>query len=177
MNRLIIDSFHITWWLWKPVQLDGHLYWLRFDTSWYLNNCTCSCIVHWHGSFRSRGIKMESIKVAIQLHWFLWPPRYVKLVYRVTALQTMKLQHSKRWSAVKSHISVRCVFRTFILLKKLLNFHRLQPQNEFVCKTFFSQWTRMCMEHVWHPLISVELANACFSREEVEWVKTGSVFL
>ena len=23
---------------------------------------------------------MESIKVAIQLHWFLWPPRYVKLV-------------------------------------------------------------------------------------------------
>ena len=24
---------------------------------------------------------MESIKVAIQLHWFLWPPRYVKLVY------------------------------------------------------------------------------------------------
>ena len=21
---------------------------------------------------------MESIKVAIQLHWFLWPPRYVK---------------------------------------------------------------------------------------------------
>ena len=25
---------------------------------------------------------MESIKVAIQLHWFLWPPRYVKLVYR-----------------------------------------------------------------------------------------------
>ena len=22
---------------------------------------------------------MESIKVAIQLHWLLWPPRYVKL--------------------------------------------------------------------------------------------------
>ena len=26
---------------------------------------------------------MESIKVAIQLHWFLWPPRYVKLVNSV----------------------------------------------------------------------------------------------
>ena len=24
---------------------------------------------------------MDSIKVAIQLHWFLWPPRYAKLVY------------------------------------------------------------------------------------------------
>ena len=76
-----IDSFLITWWLWKPVQLDGHLDWLHFDNPGSLNNCTCSCMKHWHDSFRSRGIKMESIKVAIQLHWFLWPPRYVKLVY------------------------------------------------------------------------------------------------
>ena len=81
VSNFCIDSFHITWWLWKPVQLDGHLDWLHFDTYWSLNNCTCSCMKHWHDSFRSRGIKMESIKVAIQLHWFLWPPRYVKLVY------------------------------------------------------------------------------------------------
>ena len=32
-------------------------------------------------SFRSRGIKMLSIKVAIQLYWFPWSPRYEKLVY------------------------------------------------------------------------------------------------
>ena len=60
-------------------------------TFWYLlisvNNCTCSCMKHWHDSFRSRGIKMESIKVAIQLHWFLWPPRYVKLVYKESFLK------------------------------------------------------------------------------------------
>ena len=65
----------------ETVQLDGHHDWLHFDTYWSLNNCTCSCMRQWHDSFRSRGIKMESIKVAIQLHWFLWPPRYVKLVY------------------------------------------------------------------------------------------------
>ena len=53
-----IDSFLITWWLWKPVQLDGHLDWLHFNTSPSLNKCTCSCIVHWHDSFKSRGIKM-----------------------------------------------------------------------------------------------------------------------
>ena len=57
-----IDSFHIMWWPWKPVQLDGHLDWLHFDTSWSLNNCTCSCMKQWIDSFRSRGIKMESIK-------------------------------------------------------------------------------------------------------------------
>ena len=28
-----IDSFLITWWPWKPVQLDGHLDWFHFDTS------------------------------------------------------------------------------------------------------------------------------------------------
>ena len=89
-----IDSFHITWWPWKPVQLDGHLDWLHFDTYWSLNNCTCSCIQHWPDSFRSRGIKMESIKVAIQLHWFLWPPRYVKRVYTC-------------WSAARSADVVR----------------------------------------------------------------------
>ena len=44
-NQLqILDSFLITWWLWKPVQLDGHLDWSRFDTSGSLNNGTCSCI-------------------------------------------------------------------------------------------------------------------------------------
>ena len=78
---LAIHSFHITRWLWKPVHLDGHHDWLHFDTYWSLNNCTCSCMRQWHDSFRSRGIKIESTKVAIQLHWFLWPPRYVKLVY------------------------------------------------------------------------------------------------
>ena len=54
------DSFLITWWPWKPVQLDGHLDWLHFDTSRSLKSCTFSCIVHWHGSFRSSGIKMKS---------------------------------------------------------------------------------------------------------------------
>ena len=86
-----MDSFHITWWLWKPVQLDCHLDWLHFDTYWSLNNCTCSCMKHWHDSFRSRGIKMESIKVAIQLHWFPWPPRYVKLVYYTWNLASVAL--------------------------------------------------------------------------------------
>ena len=81
VQYMAIDSFPITWWLWKPVQLDGHLDWLHFDNPGSLNNCTCSCMKHWHDSFRSRGIKMELIKVAIQLPWFLWPPRYVKLVY------------------------------------------------------------------------------------------------
>ena len=33
---------------------------------------------------------MESIKVAIQLHWFLWPPRYVKLVYSITQVKIRK---------------------------------------------------------------------------------------
>ena len=34
---------------------------------------------------------MESIKVAIQLHWFLWSPLYVKLVYTVKWPQLWKL--------------------------------------------------------------------------------------
>ena len=77
-SPIIIDSFHITWWLWKPV--DGHLDWLHFDTFGSLNNCTCSCINN-HDSFMSRGVKVQSIKVAILLHLFPWSPRYEKLVY------------------------------------------------------------------------------------------------
>ena len=95
-----IDSFHITWWPWKPVQLDRHLDWLHFDTYWSLNNCTCSCIVHWHDFFRSRGIKMESVKVAIQLHWFPWTPQYVKLVY---------IQKCKKWK--KNTFAPHCALR------------------------------------------------------------------
>ena len=90
---------YITWWPWKPVQLDGHLDWLHFDTYWSLNNCTCLCMKHWHDSVRSRGIKMESIKVAIHLHWFLWPPRYVKLVY---------------WHTLARHASIRVVFLSIV---------------------------------------------------------------
>ena len=101
-----IDSFHITWWLWKPVQLDGHLDWFHFDTYWSQNNCTCSCIVHWHDSFRSKGIKMESIKVAIQLHWFLWLPRYVKLVYcSACASLNSPLCKNKSWSSTGMTVS------------------------------------------------------------------------
>ena len=80
-NGVSIDSFLITWWPWKQVQLDGHLDWLHTDTSGSQNNCTCSCIVQRPDSFRSRGIKIKSIKVAIQLHQFPWSPRYEKLVY------------------------------------------------------------------------------------------------
>ena len=43
IHALVIDSFHITWWPWKPVQLDGHLDWLHFDTYWSLKNCTAWC--------------------------------------------------------------------------------------------------------------------------------------
>ena len=65
----------------KPVQLDGHHDWLDFDTPGSLSNCTCSCIKTFNDSFRSRDIKAQSIKVAIQLHLFPWSPRYEKLVY------------------------------------------------------------------------------------------------
>ena len=80
-----IDSFLIMWWPWKPVQLDGHLDWLHFDTSgseliMSMHNAWACIIV-----LRCRGIKMQSIKVAIQLHiqlhWFPWSPFYEKGVY------------------------------------------------------------------------------------------------
>ena len=46
------DSFHITSWPWKPVQLDGHLDWLHFDTCGFLNNYTCTRIRNWHDFFK-----------------------------------------------------------------------------------------------------------------------------
>ena len=50
----LIDSFHITWWPWKPVQLDGHLDWLHIDTCGFLNNYTCTCIWNGHDFFKFR---------------------------------------------------------------------------------------------------------------------------
>ena len=67
MALISIDSFLITWWPWKPVQLDGHLDWVHFDASASQNNCTCSCIVHWHVSFRSRVSKCNQSR---------WPSNY-----------------------------------------------------------------------------------------------------
>ena len=57
-----IDPFHITWWPWKPVQLDGHLDWLHFDTSGFLNNYTCTCIRNWHDFFKLRVSKCNQSK-------------------------------------------------------------------------------------------------------------------
>ena len=102
-----MGSFLITWWPWKPMQLDGHLDWLHFGTSGSQNNCTCSCIVYWHDSFRSRGIKMKSIKVAIQLHWFPWSPRYEKLVYF--------------WHLYFAFVEMAAIFFCFVLLSILLS--------------------------------------------------------
>ena len=78
---IIIDSFLITWWPWKPVQLDENFEWLHFDNSgsqWIMKNvnawaCTIIQI--------SRDIKMWSINAAIQLHWFPWSLRYEKRFY------------------------------------------------------------------------------------------------
>ena len=56
-----IDSFLITWWPWKPVQLDGHFDWLHFDAPGSLNNCTCSCVKTKHYSFTSSGVKVQLI--------------------------------------------------------------------------------------------------------------------
>ena len=74
--------------------------WLYFDTTWSLKNYTCSRIVHWHDLFTLRGIKMESIKMAIQLHWFPWSLRYVKLVYfKVCSLSDSRAhQCHRKWN-------------------------------------------------------------------------------
>ena len=61
-RTITIDSFHITWWPWKPVQLDGHLDWLHFDTCGFLNNYTCTCIRNWHDFFKFRVSKCNQSK-------------------------------------------------------------------------------------------------------------------
>ena len=43
----------------------------------------------------------ELIKVAIQLHWFLWPPRYVKLVYRPT--DALKEGHANAFDGIQTN--------------------------------------------------------------------------
>ena len=40
-----VNSFPIMWWPWKPLQLDGHLDWLHFDTFW-TSERTCLCNKH-----------------------------------------------------------------------------------------------------------------------------------
>ena len=50
---LVNKLFHITWWPWKPVQLDGHLVWLHIDTCGFLNNYACTCIWNWQNSSNS----------------------------------------------------------------------------------------------------------------------------
>ena len=70
------DFFHITWWLWKPVQLDGHPDWSHSNTSGSLNNCTCPCIENWHDSFRFQGYQNVINQGGHPiLHWFPWSPR------------------------------------------------------------------------------------------------------
>ena len=61
-SSIDIDSFHITWWPWKPVQLDGHLDWLHFDTCGFLNNYTCTCIWNIHDFFKFRVSKCNQSK-------------------------------------------------------------------------------------------------------------------
>ena len=72
-----IDSFHTTWWPWKPVQLDGHLDWLHIDTCGFLNNYTCTCIWNWHDFFKFRVSKCNQWKwtsncIGFNGHHVMW---------------------------------------------------------------------------------------------------------
>ena len=74
-----IYSFHITWWPWKPVQLDDHLDWLHFDTCGFLNNYTCTCIWNWHDFFKFRVSKCNQSKwpfncIGFHGHHVMWNP-------------------------------------------------------------------------------------------------------
>ena len=79
--NISIDSFHMTWWPWKPAQLDGHFDWLHFDTYWSLSNLymLIHCALTWFLQIN----RYQNVinQVAIQLRWFPWSPCYVKRVY------------------------------------------------------------------------------------------------
>ena len=88
-------TFHITWWPWKPVQLDGHLDRLHIDTCGFLNNYTCTCIWNWHDFFKFRVSKCNQSK---------WPSNCIGLH-----------GHHVMWN---SSISYLAILEKYILAKK-----------------------------------------------------------